>query len=266
MDAYVHGYAEEESQRLYDQSKMLRDLFHRNVHYPAGSRVLEAGCGVGAQTAALVKNSPDALITSVDISLESLHLARTAAGSGVNFLQADIYSLPFPAETFDHIFVCFVLEHLSDPLGALRKLKTLLKSEGTFTLIEGDHGSAFFHPDSAEARRVWNCLVDAQARLGGDSFIGRRLYPLLHEAQFQEIAVEPQFIYADAGRPEWVEWFTVKTITAMVKGVKELSQQMGFINEEDWERGIQALLRTAAHPDGVFCYTFFKATARKRRP
>ena len=44
-------------------------------------------------------------------------------------------------------------------------------------MIEGDHGSAYFHPDSAAARAAIACQVELQARAGGDALIGRQLYP-----------------------------------------------------------------------------------------
>ena len=62
--AYVHGYHERESERLHDQAGSLVELLHGDTSYPAGSRVLEAGCGVGAQTVTLAANSPDARFTS----------------------------------------------------------------------------------------------------------------------------------------------------------------------------------------------------------
>lgn len=55
---YVHGYSERESERLADQAETLTKLLHHDTHYPAGSRVLEAGCGIGAQTGILARNSP----------------------------------------------------------------------------------------------------------------------------------------------------------------------------------------------------------------
>ncbi|MEQ8204514.1 MAG: SAM-dependent methyltransferase, partial [Smithellaceae bacterium] len=57
--AYVHGYDQRENIRLQDQASTLVELLHSDTTYPAGSRVLEAGCGVGAQTITLAKNSPD---------------------------------------------------------------------------------------------------------------------------------------------------------------------------------------------------------------
>jgi methylase of polypeptide subunit release factors len=64
---YVHGYSSRESERLADQAETLTELLHHDTHYPAGCRVLEAGCGIGAQTVILARNSPEAQITSVDI-------------------------------------------------------------------------------------------------------------------------------------------------------------------------------------------------------
>jgi ubiquinone/menaquinone biosynthesis C-methylase UbiE len=66
----------------------------------------------------------------------------------VSFLEADIFALPFEQDRFDDVFVCFLLEHLADPLDALGRLRDVLKLGGTMTVIEGDHGSAFFYPDS----------------------------------------------------------------------------------------------------------------------
>ena len=60
--------------------------------------------------------------------------------------------MPFAPESFDHVFVCFVLEHLSRPVEALAILNRLLRPGGTMTVIEGDHGSAYFHPDSSAAQ------------------------------------------------------------------------------------------------------------------
>ena len=59
----------------------------------------------------------------------------------MEFRQADIFALPFNAESFDHVFVCFVLEHLSRPVAALAIVKQMLRLGGTITVIEGDHGS-----------------------------------------------------------------------------------------------------------------------------
>jgi SAM-dependent methyltransferase len=263
---YVHGYTEDEAARLADQAGTLADLLHYDTHYPAGSRVLEAGCGVGAQTRILARRSPGARFVSVDVSAPSLALAREAIeheGLGnVEFRQADLFALPFPEANFDHVFVCFVLEHLRRPEDALRALVRVLRPGGSLTVIEGDHGSAFFHPQSARAARTIDCLNQAQAAAGGDSRIGRRLYPLLRSLGLPDVQVSPRFVYADASRPGWVDGFTRKTFIAMVQGAAEPALRLGLIDKTSWDQGIAELKRTAEN-DGTFCYTFFKAVAHR---
>jgi SAM-dependent methyltransferase len=263
---YVHGYSPDESGRLTDQASTLTDLLHADTHYPAGSRVLEAGCGVGAQTVILAGNSPGAAFTSVDISPDSLAEAerrvQAAGHTNVTFQHGDIFDLPFPPDHFDHVFVCFVLEHLPDPSGALAALLRALEPGGSITVIEGDHGSAYFHPDSAAARWAIECLVELQQQAGGDPLIGRRLYPLLVEAGCREVSVSPRMVYVDASRPQLVDGFTRKTFTAMVEGVGHQAVSSGLIDEPTWTAGIRDLYRTA-EADGTFSYTFFKGVARR---
>jgi SAM-dependent methyltransferase len=267
-DAYVHGYHLRESERLRDQAGTLVDLLHSDTSYPPGSIVLDAGCGVGAQTIPLARKSPGAWITSVDVSADSVKEAKAKADAAnlinVELLQADIFAPPFAPESFDHIFVCFVLEHLSRPLAALTTLSGLLRVGGTITVIEGDHGSAYFYPESAAAREAIGCLVQLQRMGGGNAMIGRQLYPLVSEAGFDAVRVSPRMVYVDSSRPDLVEGFTRKTFTAMVAGVRDSAIGAGMTKPETFDAGVRALYRTAER-DGVFCYTFFKAVGTKSR-
>ncbi len=263
---YVHGYSQREKDRLHDQAGTLADLLHHDTVYPAGSSVLEVGCGVGAQTLFLARQSPDAAFTCIDISQSSLDTAAALADrekiSNVTFETADIFKLPYKSESFDHVFVCFVLEHLESPVEALLHLKKVLKKGGTITVIEGDHGSTFFYPESRAAQQAIHCLIHLQARLGGNSLVGRQLFPLLKNAGFKEPVVSPRFVYADSSRSEMVEGFTRNTFIAMVEGIKERALEARLTDMERWEQGIRDLYAATA-ADGVFCYTFFKGVAVK---
>jgi len=256
----VHGYDARANERLHDQAAALVDLLHHDTDYPAGSSVLEAGCGVGAQTVTLVARSPEARFTSVDVSADSIAEARrrTRDAPNVEFVQADIFALPFAPASFDHVFVCFVLEHLTRPVQALRVLTALVRPGGSVTVVEGDHGSAYFHPDSAAAHEAIRCQVELQRRAGGDSEIGRRVYPLMIESGLTGVEVSPRMVYVDASRPDLVDGFTHRTFTAMIEGVREQALAAGLIAPERFDAGIDALSRT-----DVFCYTFFKGVGRR---
>ena len=233
---YVHGYSGRERERLTDQADTLAELLHSDTLYPSGSVVLEVGCGVGAQTVTLARRSPE------DVRRDGQRA----------FDPPDSGTWRFSRPTS-----CFVLEHLSRPREALAHLGRVLKPGGTITVIEGDHGSAYYHPDSRHAIR---CLIELQARAGGASLIGRTLYPLLVNAGFRHVTVSPRMVYVDSSRPQLVEGFTKNTFTAMVEGVRERTLAAGLIDDETWAKGIRDLYRTA-EADGTFCYTFFKAVA-----
>ena len=140
-----------------------------------------------------------------------------------------MFHMPFAGGQFSHVFVCFVLEHSTEPLAALAALERVLAPNGTITVIEGDHGSWYCYPQTQESNLALRCLVEVQARLGGDALIGRRLYPVLVEAGFQNVRVSPRMAYVDSSRPHLVEGFSKNT----------------YGNRRD------------------LCYTFFKAVATK---
>jgi SAM-dependent methyltransferase len=267
-ETYVHGYRPRENERLHDQAGTLVDLLHSDTAYPAGSMVLEAGCGVGAQTVTLAKRSPDARFIAVDVAAASLAEAERrvnrAGLTNVELRQADIFALPFDNGSFDHVFVCFVLEHLSRPVAALGILNGLLRPGGTITVIEGDHGSAYFHPDSPAAHAAIQCQVRLQREAGGNALIGRQLYPLMIEAGFGAVHVSPRMVYVDSSRPDLVDGFTRKTFTAMIEGTREPALAAGLMEPERFDASVQALHRTT-EADGVFCYTFFKGVGEQRR-
>lgn len=267
MNDYVHGYSPREAERLADQANTLKALIHPDTVFAPGSIVLEVGCGTGEQTAILARKCPDTTFVSLDTAAHSLAEARariTREGIGnVTFLRADLFRLPFSEGSFDHVLVCFVLEHLSRPLEALVALRQMLKPGGTIVAIEGDHGSCYFHPETDAAKRAWRCLIEAQRAVHGNALIGRELFPLLSRAGFRDVETSPRMVYADASRPDLMDGFVKKTIIPMVEGVEQQAFEMGLIDRATWAQGIADLHRTGTPPDGTFCYTFFKATGRR---
>ena len=159
------------------------------------------------------------------------------------------------------MFVCFVLEHLPRPAEALTALAAVLKPGGTMTVIEGDHGSTYFHPENAASRRAIECQVELQHRAGGDAMVGRQLYPLLTGAGLHAVTVSPRLVYADASKPALVDGFVRRTFTAMIEGVRMPALAAGLLDAATFDAGIAGLHRTA-EPGGTFCYTFFKAVGQ----
>ena len=146
-----------------------------------------------------------------------------------------------------------------DPVAALARLKTMLRPGGTITVIEGDHGSAYFHPESAAAHEAIQCLVDAPARRGRrradrppalpaaerGGVRGRRRVAAdglrRRQPAGPDRRLHPQDVHGDdRGRARGRD-------RARADRAPSASTQ-----------GIRDLYRTAAD-DGTFSYTFFKA-------
>jgi len=265
--SYVHGYTTRETQRLLEQSLILEDLLHTGTSFLKGEKVLEAGCGVGAQTRILARRNPEVIFESVDISEESIEQARGVAMQegieNVTFRQADILSLPYEPGSFDHIFVCFVLEHLPDPAFALKTFKQILKPGGSLTLIEGDHGSGFWTPETEKSRIAWKGLVDSQIELGHDPNIGRRVYPLLKNAGFDVRDVSPRWVYADQSNPVLLDGVINQIIAPMVYSAEKQVLDSALMEQDDWDRGLADIHEVARHPEGTFFYTWFKGVGVK---
>jgi len=263
---YVHGYSAEESERLNAQAGILSGFIHEKAIFAPGSRVLEAGCGVGAQTIQLAQRNPEAEFVAIDYSAESLAIARErvqAMGLGnVEFRHADIHALPFEDAEFDGAFLCFVLEHLAAPDEALQEVRRVLRPGAKVCSFEGDHGTVLPSPDDPAIHRMVAAIVRLQSLESGDACIGRRLCPLLRSAGLRNVNVEPCVAYADATRPQWVEQFTLATITEMFALQETGVLSRGLLSEPEWRAGMKGM-RRAACEDGTFAYTFFRGTAER---
>lgn len=268
INRYTHGYSHEETKRLNDQAHSIAELLHHDSIWPIGSLILEAGCGVGAQTRIIAPQNPGCSFISVDLSEKSLNAARSVIEQeqikNVTLEKRDVLNLPYDTDSFDHIFVCFLLEHLTKPDLALAELKRVLKPEGTITIIEGDHGSTYFYPDSLLAQRAVQAQVAVQAQNGGNANIGREVPILLRNAGFKLLVTDPRVVFVDDSRPEMIEGFIKNTFTAMIKGIAEEAVSRGIMLHDEMDTGIRDLLRTA-EGGGSFSYTFFKVVGIKER-
>ncbi|WP_191257811.1 class I SAM-dependent methyltransferase [Amycolatopsis oliviviridis] len=145
--------------RWYDRLVAANPGYHEHLRLSArrlgvtGPRLLDAGCGTGASTAALLSVAPDARITAFDASGEMLTRARAKDWpSSVEFVHTPVEELAEVRGPFDGILAAYLLRNLTDPTGQLRRLRGLLHSGGRIAVHE------YSVQDSRRARRVWNAV------------------------------------------------------------------------------------------------------------
>jgi ubiquinone/menaquinone biosynthesis C-methylase UbiE len=241
MTTYVHGYGSPEQERLVQQAEHWRHrLIRDGTALEPGTRLLEVGTGVGAVLAVLGQEFPGVELHGVDIEQKQLdfaggHLER--AGVEATLRQADALALPFPDEYFDHVWMMWFLEHVQDPLAALREAKRVLVPDGRITAIEVDYSTVRAEPPTPELDALFDAMVRAMAASGW-SDAGTRLPGWLREAGFRAVD--------DGKRPFWWQGEDLSVQADYAADVIEsalpaLAALPGGVNEEALRAGLKDL-------------------------
>ena len=201
MAGYVHGYGTPEQERLIAQAEHWRDrLIRDGTDIEPGTRLLEIGCGVGAVLAVLGQEYPGLHLFGVDIEPKQLDFARrhlARAGVEATLVEADALALPFDDGSFDHVWTMWFLEHLADPVAALREARRVLVRGGAVTAIEVDYSTCHASPSTAALDSLLRAMVQAMAAVGW-SDAGTRLPGWLLEADFEQLdAGERPLLFQD---------------------------------------------------------------------
>ncbi|MGW3647375.1 class I SAM-dependent methyltransferase [Streptomyces sp. NPDC000878] len=171
-------------------------------------RILDIGCGPGTITADLAELVPDGQVTGVDRAPDILDRARaTAAERGlgnVEFAVADVHALDFPDDTFCVVHAHQVLQHVGDPVRALREMHRVTKPGGYIAVRDGDYRAMAWYPESA-GLDDWLDLYRRVARAnGGEPDAGRRLKSWALRAGLTDItATSSTWTFADTGEVAW---------------------------------------------------------------
>jgi len=187
---YVHGYATPEQERLIEQAEHWRHrLIRDGTQLEPGTRLLEVGCGVGAVLAVLGQEYPGVRLFGVDIEPQQLEFAHThleRAGVHATLAEGDALELPFADESFDHVWMMWLLEHVADPPAALREARRVLVAGGAITAIEVDYSTCRAEPSSPAIEALFRAMVAGMAASGW-SDAGTRLPGWLGEAGFRDV-------------------------------------------------------------------------------
>lgn len=223
-DAYVHGYTPEEQRRLVEQAEHWRDeLILAGTELPPGTRLLEVGCGVGAVLGILGRAFPGIELSGVDIEERQIQAARAhLAGLGLeaDVRVADALALPFADGSFDRVWMMWFLEHVPDPVAALREARRVLVRRGSLTAIEVDYNTVWARPTS-EAFEALVAAVAGAMDASGRSDAGSRVAGWLEEAGF--VSVDPgvrRLVYAGDALARQVPYVTA-VIESTLEGASD---------------------------------------------
>lgn len=264
---YLHGFNKKEQNRLLHQAEFLEPYVYAGVDLEFSERLLEVGCGVGAQTRILRRRFPKLKIDGVDFSEDQLKTAKQVLSKeiqqkSVQLFQQDAQKLKMPYKNYDAAFLCWFLEHVPNPLQVLKRTLQHLKPGGKIYCSEVFNQTLFVEPYSPAYMKYWFEFNDYQWSIKGHPFIGASLGHLLKEAGFVDIQVEVRPFHFDSREPQKRDAFT-KYFTDIL-----LSAEETLLNEKRVSKGLMRDLRDEVEvirkaKDSVFFYSFMRATARR---
>jgi SAM-dependent methyltransferase len=229
-------------------------------------KILDIGCGPGTITADLAALVPDGHVTGVDQASGVLDQARaTAAARGltnVDFAVADVHALDFPDDTFCVVHAHQVLQHVGDPVRALREMRRVTKPGGFVAVRDSDYAAMTWYPASA-GLDDWLDLYRRVARAnGGEPDAGRRLKSWALRAGLTDItASSGTWTYSTAEEREW--WSGLWADRTLASAYAERATEGGHATAEQLRAVSDAWREWGTQDDGWFCVMHGEILCRK---
>lgn len=191
-DRYTHGHHESvlRSHRWRTAENSAGFLL---PHLTSGQTILDVGCGPGNITADLATRVKDASVVGIDLAESVLAIARRdhlpSANGNLSFEVGDVYRLNFADGSFDVVYAHQVLQHLSDPIGALRETRRVLKVGGLLAVRDADFGAFSWSPSEPMFERWLDLYYEITRRNGAEANGGRHLSRWVTSAGFDDLDV-----------------------------------------------------------------------------
>lgn len=263
---YLHGFSPEEQDRLRQQAAYAEHSIYQNVNFSSVKKLLEVGCGVGAQSEIILRRYPKLKLTGIDLSDAQISMAKQRLDSldfakdRFEIKKMNASKMIFESGSFDGAFLCWVLEHMPDPLRVLSEVRRVLNSGSMIVVNEVMNSSFFLEPYSPHVWQYWMAFNDYQSSIGGDPFIGMKLGNMLQSLGYKDIKTVPITWHYDNRTPqkrkEQIEFWTDLLLSASSQLVKA-----NVVSQDIVDKARIELDKVADDPNAVFHYTFMQAQA-----
>jgi SAM-dependent methyltransferase len=263
-EQYTHGHGPVITRILGQRTAASHAAFF-TPYLRSGMRLLDCGCGPGSITLGLAQCVAPGEVVGVDMAENQLEQARAAATeqgvSNARFETANVYALPFPDGSFDAVFSHAVVEHLREPIVALKEMYRVLKPGGVLGLRNADRAGELFWPPNPTLiglHETWNRLLQHN---GSDPFIGRRLRSLLNEIGLE--CVEASAAYECHGTTDSVQLASASAAGYFSGTFADQVMALGWLDSAEVERIREAWKAWGEDPDAFWARTWCEAVGWK---
>lgn len=263
---YLHGYNSEEQTRLKRQAAFAEHTVYRNIDLSEVSQLLEVGCGVGAQSAIILRRFPNLQLSGIDLNTKQLEEANTYlstipyAKGRFHLQEMDAENMSFPAQKFDGAFLCWILEHVKDPARILNEVRRVVRPGGVVYITEVMNSSFFLDPYSPNMWKYWMAFNDYQFDGAGDPFVGAKLGNLLISVGFHRVQTEVITWHLDNRHPEKRRQMIAYWSELLQSAMDQLIASK-YTTKEIAEAAFKELAEVERNPNAVFMYSFLQAKA-----
>ena len=218
--------------------------------------ILDIGCGPGTITADLATLVPQGSVIGIDLGPGVIEEARSMAAKrslkNISFEVGDAHELGFPDQNFDVVHAHQVLQHISDPVHALRGWKRLIKPGGILACREGDYGSsATYYPANQDIAEFQNVYQKAARARSGEPNGGRHLVAWARAAGIDRPNITATASVWCFSTPEELAYWSNQWIGRLTQSsLRDNFINDGFADAKDIDRYIKAWREWAAEEDG----------------
>ena len=263
-EKYTPGYSFNATNFMANRNADNHAAFFKPYLKP-GIKLLDCGCGPGTITFGLASWVNPGLVTAMDLEKSQVDIAaKTAKELGINnieFMRGSIYEIPLPENTFDAVFSHAVLEHLQEPVLALKEVLRVLKLGGIAGIRVPDWGGFLIKPSNPELVRAIEYYKMLQERNGGNPYIGGDLPGLLRMAGFSNIRFSAT--YECYQKLSSIAEYLAERIEG--SGESDRAVEKGLVDsEESLKIMANAIREWRQHPDSIFAQSWCEAIGEKQ--
>ena len=263
-DRYTHGHHPSVVTR-HARRTAERDAARLLPYLRAGMRLLDVGCGPGTITTGLARAVAPGEVIGIDVSAEVIESARTHAtevgATNARFETANVYALPYEAESFDVAHANQLMQHLATPVDALVQMRRVLRPGGIVAVRDADYATMTAWPKSASVDRWLEVYHAIAARNGAEPDAGRRLRSWVAAAGYRDVEVTAT-VELMAEPAEAADWGRSWAERAVHSNFRTQAIEYGIASEDEVAAIAEGWRAWADSPEAFFMFVQIECIGR----